>query len=145
MRMQRLISRLRQYTAPHRLQTKGTPKAKPAHAGIHSQRCKIGSRLYVANRIVSRLQLWKKVESARSTEAGKTGGSHGSRRHPYPCKLYLWLDVLRGQSVGKKGTRVWVFAGHIVARKAKRCIYNDHHKDFQYGSCGGAVSGPCIW
>ncbi len=57
------------------------------------------------------------------------------------CKLYLWLDVLLGQSVSNKVTRVWVFVGHVVARRKElytMIIVNT----FDLRSCGGAVSGP---
>ena len=78
----------------------------PRDIGMRSQSYKVGSGLDFADHAFPRLQLWKKDESATSTEATKTGGRHGSRRHQYRCKLYLWLDVLRGHSVGNTVTRV---------------------------------------
>ena len=53
----------------------------PRDIGMHSQRYKVGSRLDDADHAFPRLQLWKKDGSATSTEATKTGGRHGSRRH----------------------------------------------------------------
>lgn len=47
--MQWLIPRPWRYPAAHIFQAKRTPKARPGDAGIHSQSCKVGSRLHAAN------------------------------------------------------------------------------------------------